>query len=573
MWAVPKVDDSPHLESYPGPLASPGPGTTKLSSAEDMSLETTSPPASPSEPRLEQRAAEASETEAPELNPAPALRPNMIAQEVRVTATGVAPGKGAVERELFAEESTSVLVFENGGVIRLSAAVAPGQLLLLTNVESKREVVAQVKRKRAYRPTICYVELEFAEPAQRFWGMEFSAAAAFLPKDAQDAQVAAMVTSAEATADEPGEPPAAPTLEEVQALKRELGAQQGQPNLPQEAATSQQAQAAGPSAVPQATPTPSAGEVPNTASTAIGRWEEVSASVFIAKSRPIENKPVAQWTAEEQALLPMPSLDFSKSLPKARRSLRARGSFTPSFRGGALRLGLFVSALIVTVAGAAWTRHWLLRKPEAQKGAVGSLVVAAKEKSSPLPGSPVTSQAHPEINNTKVASDASLGPANKPAGSTALPSALPTEPKDTAELAAQPLASNNSRVRPAGGKTPPSISLAGNRSAIRPTAKTVSGSIAPAAVEGDIVPPKLLKSVRAVASMDALKDFEIGNVVIDAVVGTSGEVSLASVLSGPPSLRSPAVASLKEYKYEPATRNGQPVPAHVTITIHFRFEP
>src|SRR5258708_20904967 len=114
----------------------------------------------------------------------------------------------------------------------MSAVVAPGQMLLLTKVETKREVVAQVKRKRAYRPTICYVELEFAEPAQRFWGREFSAAAAFLPKDAQDTQAAAMVTSAEPTADEPGGPPAAPTFEAVQALKREVGAQQGQTNLP-----------------------------------------------------------------------------------------------------------------------------------------------------------------------------------------------------------------------------------------------------------------------------------------------------------------------------------------------------
>jgi protein TonB len=45
------------------------------------------------------------------------------------------------------------------------------------------------------------------------------------------------------------------------------------------------------------------------------------------------------------------------------------------------------------------------------------------------------------------------------------------------------------------------------------------------------------------------------------------------VLSGPPSLRAAAVEALKQYRYEPATRNGQPVPAHVTVTIHFRFEP
>src|SRR5258708_10695654 len=131
MWTVPKADDSPHLESGPGPRGSPGIGTTKLSSAEDMSLETTSLPASPSEPRLEEHAAEPEEAEAPELNPTPALKANMIAQEVRVTATGVAHGQGTVERDLFTEETTSILVFEHRRVIRLSATGAPGHLLVL----------------------------------------------------------------------------------------------------------------------------------------------------------------------------------------------------------------------------------------------------------------------------------------------------------------------------------------------------------------------------------------------------------------------------------------------------------
>ena len=89
---------------------------------------------------------------------------------------------------------------------------------------------------------------------------------------------------------------------------------------------------------------------------------------------------------------------------------------------------------------------------------------------------------------------------------------------------------------------------------------------------GATVPPKLIKSVRALASLDDLRDFETGNVVIDAVVGTEGEVHFISVISGPPSLRAPAVRAVKQYLYEPARRDGQPVPEHVTITIRFRFE-
>jgi hypothetical protein len=38
-------------------------------------------------------------------------------------------------------------------------------------------------------------------------------------------------------------------------------------------------------------------------------------------------------------------------------------------------------------------------------------------------------------------------------------------------------------------------------------------------------------------------------------------------------LRPAAVQALKQYLYEPAMRQDQPVPAHVTITVRFHFEP
>src|SRR5215475_4082565 len=90
--------------------------------------------------------------------------------ELPVTATGARPGDQSAKRELFTETTETVLVFENGCVIELTAAVAVGQLLFLTNKESGREIVTQVIRKRDFKPTSCYVELEFTEPASGFWG-------------------------------------------------------------------------------------------------------------------------------------------------------------------------------------------------------------------------------------------------------------------------------------------------------------------------------------------------------------------------------------------------------------------
>jgi TonB family protein len=495
-------------EFCPGPLAIPAQGTAELSSAPDMSVLTTSPSASFSEPQLEEIPTEPEEVEAPRSSPKPSLKTNMVAHEVRLKASGAYPDKSAGEHELFTEETSSVLVFENGGVIELSAAVAPGQLLFLANVETKLEVVAQVKRKRTYKPTSCYVELEFAEPAPYFWGLEFSAAAALLPKDAKETEAAALVLSAEATADEPGEPPPAPTVEEVQALKREVEALGRQPKLMPTSAAGQQALL--PAAVP-------------------------------VKSLPIEHDRVpTQLTMAEAAQLPTPSLDFTMSLPKAKRRLRARGNFTPGFRGGVLRLTLLTAALMVTLAGAAWHKHWIPWKSAAKKP-------------------PVSGREHSEFGKTNVASDA--------------PMTSPAMPSQSAESSAQTFASSDPVAQPAVRKTSPSATVAGKRAMVRPTARAISDPVVASAVNSVVVPPKLIQSVRAVASLEALRDFETGNVVIDAVVGTAGEVHFISVLSGPPSLRAAAVEATKQYRYEPATRNGQPVPAHVTISIRFRFEP
>jgi len=473
--------------------------------------------ASSSKPQLEEFPNEPGQVEAPRSSPKPSIRANMVAHEVRVKATGVHPGKSAGERELFTEETISVLVHENGGVIQLSAAVAPGQLLLLANVESKREVVAQVKRKRTNKPTSCYVELEFAEPAPRFWGMEFSAAAALLPKDAKDTEAAALLISAEATADEPGEPPPAPTVEEVQALRREVQALREELQL-----------------IPPG-------------------------AAVIGKPLPIERDDVpTQLTAVEQALLPKPSLDFSRSLPKARRLQWARGNFTPGFREGVLRLALLITALVITAAGAAWYKHWIPWKSAAKKPSVSLPAIAVNPTTALPPGSREAAKEHSEFSNTKVASGA--------------PEISPRMPSRVTESPAQPFASSGSTAQPAVSRTSASATLPGKRAMVRPTARATSDPIVASPLESVIVPPKLIKSVRAVASLDDLRDFETGNVVIDAVVGTEGEVHFIRALSGPPSLRAPAVEAVKQYQYEPATRNGQPVPAHVNITVRFRFE-
>ena len=150
---------------------------------------------------------------------------NAVACEVGVIATGARSSEKGSQRELFTEETTTALVFENGGVLRLAAVVVPGQLLFLTHKETKREVVAQVTRKRDFRPMICYVEVEFSEPAPGFWGIEFSETPALATAPPQQKEPDESEQDAEDIfSSEPIAPAHAPSAQEIAMLNEEVEA-------------------------------------------------------------------------------------------------------------------------------------------------------------------------------------------------------------------------------------------------------------------------------------------------------------------------------------------------------------
>jgi len=492
-------------------------------------------PGDPEEPK---------ETEAAPTTPVPLLKPNMISREVPVRATGISPEKNEPGRQLFHEETASVLVAETGGVIRLSAAVTAGQLLVLANVETKREVIVQILRKRAYKPTSCYLEIEFVEAAPRFWGTEFSAATALLPKNTQDAETAALVITAEATADQPWILPTAPDASEVQMFKREVEELRGKPVLTETPDTNAEA-----SAVAQLRGEVYAGSVTAEPGDPLSTEAILESGLDAARAVAPTKRAAdpARSEAAEQMETPQAVSDFINSLPRSKRWRLPRGGFTPEFNRAVLMLAIL---LVVLGVGTAWFKHWL-----PWKSAGGRLKKPAA------------------YDNMRVASDAPVTSAGMPAKSAPASDATAT-PSADAGAAPVEAASPGAPVEPlATKKKAPRATTAAKASSLPPAAKPAVNSEAPSGKDSATIPPKLIHSVQAVASLEALHDFERGNVVIDAVVGTSGEVHFISVISGPPSLRAPAVESLKEYKYEPAMRSGQPVPAHVTITIHFRFEP
>ena len=102
-------------------------------------------------------------------------RQQPVALEVPITVNGARPLEGNDKREPFSESTKTVLVFGNGAVIRLGSAVAPGQLLFVTNERTKKEVICQVVRSKGGKNSAGYVEVEFTEPVSAFWGLRFPA--------------------------------------------------------------------------------------------------------------------------------------------------------------------------------------------------------------------------------------------------------------------------------------------------------------------------------------------------------------------------------------------------------------
>ena len=124
----------------------------------------------------------------------------------------------------------------------------------------------------------------------------------------------------------------------------------------------------------------------------------------------------------------------------------------------------------------------------------------------------------------------------------------------------------------------PGIAMEGGSAS---TAGSLSGGLvgshgtqpsAPVPIGGEVKPVQLLSSVQPVYPQLARSQRISGDVKIDALIDEHGRVTGMKVLSGPVMLHQAAMDSLHQWKYRPATLNGEPVSMHLTVTIQFRLQ-
>jgi protein TonB len=92
---------------------------------------------------------------------------------------------------------------------------------------------------------------------------------------------------------------------------------------------------------------------------------------------------------------------------------------------------------------------------------------------------------------------------------------------------------------------------------------------APLRIGGNIRPPTKVKDVTPVYPAIAKSANVLGEVVIEATIGTDGKVSDAKVVRSIPLLDRAALDAVRQWEYMPTLLNGVPVPVTTMVRINF----
>jgi protein TonB len=113
--------------------------------------------------------------------------------------------------------------------------------------------------------------------------------------------------------------------------------------------------------------------------------------------------------------------------------------------------------------------------------------------------------------------------------------------------------------------------LTGARDNYIPLPPAHSAPKRPIRVGGEVKAPRLIVRVEPIYPPLLKKARVSGDVVIDAVIDTQGNVVEMHAVSGERLLIPPAMDALRRWKYEPTVLGGQAFPVELQVTIEFRL--
>ena len=465
------------------------------------------------------------------------------------------------------EETRTVIILPQGAVVRLSATVTPGELVVLTNNRTGADVICRVTSVKTQPGIQNYVHLEFTQRALDFWE-EASTARATAPAKSPVVSTSASVPAAPGTV--------GPRNSPVQESQRPT------PRI--------------------SMPAMEAKPVSATAT-----WVTPLADLPTRNSPEIHvNSPVVKSEISESALA-SGAVQKQPSF-KVQQSPRLQ-PFEPAIsqsKTTSKTIALFAIAAVVLLGIGVVPGSLLLRQDRG--------VAATEPLFNPLQTAPTPPSAPPRAEAPLVSATGNANSSERPATASfrsaspetplAAPAPAPAAVAPPAPAAVatlrpdiqpKPVARPNINVgkisapKPKAAahvnasEPPPVLTAEANAfpglivdnaggAASRVNPMLPAGPAPPAPVKGgQLQQPRLLSSVAAIYPPLARSQHVQGDVMVDALIDATGKVVATNVISGNALLRNEAVNALRLWKYQPALLNGDPIPIHINVTITFHL--
>ncbi len=477
---------------------------------------------------LAEQASDAAPLQAQGKQVASPARPNAVCMEIPIVVQGSRYTSLVRNRsehiEPFREETHTMIVFPGGAVVRLSAKVEPGEMVLVTNQKNGQQLMGRVVDVKIRETVKGHAEIEFTQRALGFWGINF-------PQEAWNTPLAPLTPAVESEppareSSEPGTAEAAmAALDDVESLVPGAA-----PPLARNAESPAVILGSLASFDAERAATRSGRKVLVVSLCAVLGVALVGGAILGWRYRgAMTSAPVAP-----QAVVPAVPGQLAADLSAPPKSVQPAPATTP--------------------ANAAQAQANALVPPDASKN--GQFLAgpqAAGLSASALP------------QGTKPAEQASrrvIVP-----GKLAVPKVAPLNPAG-ARIEAPPVMPAEVPGITSGknGNVLNSIVSGGARSELAPPPPK-----SPVHVGGLVKEPRLLSSVRPVYPQLAKQRGVEGDVTVDVVIDRSGKVTDMKVVSGHALLQQAAIEALRQWKYEPPTLDGQPVSMKMLVTVRFRI--
>ncbi len=430
---------------------------------------------------------------------------------------------GQPERiEVLAEETCTVIVFPHGAVIRLSAAVEPGQLMMIANRKSHQNVLCRVVSVKKYPSARGYAEIEFLQPANGFWE-------AYIPQGTLKLTERARILAA--TSEKPAKPsPVSPKPASTQ------------PWVPTRSATSSKPSTAPENSWSLSYPTEKISAPANCSSISFASPPTVRTELM-----PIHGCTIETPSVKKQVQSAAATATASVSRPEAKERNVSKPLFSPAIANSGKQAETSPAPVAPTVSALANTVRSLQHESNS--------TTIVRE-----PRITVKAEGFPGLRSREFADNVRIfqPPTRRPTSVGKIPNGNLLAPHSIERRLAAAI----------GLDVPPDLTGVD----LNTSAGAIQGVLtAVSPVGGRMREPRLV--TRTVPSYPAAaRQVGIeGDVAIDAVIDTDGKLTNLKVVSGAPLLQQAALDSLRNWKYEPGYLNDKPVAVKTSVIVKFRL--